>query len=84
MTALTSIETHSATQVRPYPDSFGIGQAGVAMIVLCAAERDMLKAADVLLSNRYEPDAVVAMQARIFARNRAEADRARAILEGRA
>ena len=82
MTRSGVISTRGATQVRLYPDMFNIGQAECARIHLRIAEDGLRRASARLLSTEYEPPITMPMWCRMFARDRADYDRARAVLGG--
>jgi hypothetical protein len=67
--------------VRPYADDYRIGPRVCARIALDLRTKYLRRDAETLLSTEYQPHDWLAMWTREFHRDRAEYDRARAILE---
>ena len=66
---------------QPFPDDYGIGQKTVARIRLDMAAEQMAEAAHDAFDRGYQNDKWRAMKRRMFAKARAEHDRAKAVLE---
>lgn len=64
-----------------YPDAYRIGQDAVARIHLDMAEEQMASAAPDAFDRGYQNDKWRAMKRRLFAKARADHDRAKGVLE---
>ena len=82
MTALSAIATNTAAQAAPFDDEFGIGQKRVARIRLNIERACLQQAARHLLTTSYEPPEALSMWVRIYQADRADYDRALAVLGG--
>ena len=65
-----------------YPDAYGIGQRSIARINIDVARKGLAEADSYLLSTSYQPEQTLPMWVRIYRADRADYDRALAVLGG--